>query len=508
MSRILGIDIGKAVVRAAILRVNYRKITLEALGEAPVVGLEADAIRAAVGMYKPDAAAIAITGEKTYYRTVDLPASALKEIDNVLPFELEAQLPFEITEAVFDYRIDKRATGSETVPIFSAIARIGDVRERIHLANEALGIEPERVGTGALPLANLISIMPDIERPFGKTAGPGEIIPPVAMLDLGETTSDIVILRDGEPVFARTLSRGTMGLPGSAPAISRELRQTFAAWRASGGPPLAGMYLVGGGAAAQGAEMYLSTELGISILPLPRPNLEGVTPEQESMLPRFAKAIGLAMGLVGKARGMNLRKGALEAARSYPFLREKIPLLVGLGSVVVLSFAFNLAAEHSSLGVERELLLSQVETATGEVFGEEIKDVDKAREILDKGASAADDDPLPRADAFDVMVKFSEVVPKEIVHDVLEFDLNRGHVTIQGTVPSIPDAQGIADKMKEHKCFKDVKISRTAQFTGNKQKYVLEFDLKCEEKKPKKKTGTAAEPEGSASTPAGKEEGK
>ncbi len=508
MSRILGIDIGKAVIRAALLRVNYRKITLEALGEAAVGENEIDAIRAAVGAHKPDGIAIAISGEKSYYRTIDLPAAALKEIDSVLPFELEAQLPFEITDAVFDYRVDKRPVGSETVPIFCAIARTGDVRERIHLVKEALGLEPERVGTGALPLANLVSVMPDIERPFGKTAEPGERIPPVAILDLGETSSDLVILRDGEPVFARTLSRGTMGLPGSAPAISRELRQTFAAWRASGGPPLAGLYLVGGGAAAQGAEVYLSTELGISILPLPRPGLDGITAEQESMLPRFAKSIGLAMGLTGKPRGLNFRKGALEAARSYPFLREKIPLLVGLGSVVVLSFAFNLLAERSSLYVERELLLSQVETATGEVFGEETKEVEKARELLDKGPGSADDDPLPRSDAFDVLVKFSEAVPKEIVHDVLEFDLNRGHATIQGTVPSIPDAQGIADKMKEHKCFKDVKISRTAQFTGNKQKYVLEFEVKCEEKKAKKKTGSTAEPVDSASTQSGKEEGK
>ena len=508
MSRILGIDIGKAVVRVAVLRANYRKITLEALAETPVVGTELDAIRSAVGAHKPDGIAIAISGEKTYYRTVDLPAAAIKEIDNVLPFELEAQLPFEMTEAVFDYRIDKRPAGSETIPIFAAIARTGDVKERINAVKEALGLEPERVGTGALPLSNLVSIMPEIERPFGKEAPAGDSIPPVAILDLGETTSDVVILRDGEPVFARTLSRGTQGLPASAQAISRELRQTFAAWRASGGPLLAGMYLVGGGSVAQGAEAYLSTELNISILPLPRPNLDGVTPEQESMLPRFAKAIGLAMGLVGKARGLNLRKGALETARSYPFLREKIPLLVGLGSVIVLSFAFNLMAEHSSLSAEREQLLSQVETATGEVFGEETKDIEKVRELLDKRASA-DDDPLPHADAFDVLVKFSEAVPKEIVHDVIEFDLNRGHVTLQGTVPSIPDAQAIADKLKEHKCFKDVKISRTAQFTGNKQKYVLEFEVKCEDKKPaKKKPGSTAEPADSATTPAGKEEGK
>ena len=106
--------------------------------------------------------AIAISGEKTYYRTVDLPASALKEIENVLPFELEAQLPFEMTEAVFDYRIDKRVLGSETVPIFSAIARTGDVRERIHVVREALGLEPKLVRGD--PDNIKITLPEDIER--------------------------------------------------------------------------------------------------------------------------------------------------------------------------------------------------------------------------------------------------------------------------------------------------------------------------------------------------------
>src|SRR5512146_1232147 len=111
MSKILGIDIGKAVVRAALLRLSYRKVTLEALGEAPVTGLEIDAIRAAVGAHKADAVAVSISGEKTFYRTLDMPTSAMKELDNVLPFELEAQIPFEMTDAVFDYRIDKQRGG-------------------------------------------------------------------------------------------------------------------------------------------------------------------------------------------------------------------------------------------------------------------------------------------------------------------------------------------------------------------------------------------------------------
>jgi general secretion pathway protein L len=81
------------------------------------------------------------------------------------------------------------------------------------------------------------------------------------------------------------------------------------------------------------------------------------------------------------------------------------------------------------------------------------------------------------------MVQLSKAVPKELTHDVVELDVARGHVVIQGTVPTVSDAQTISENMKEHKCFKDVKIARTSQFSEGKTKYVLELDIKCDSKK-------------------------
>jgi general secretion pathway protein L len=502
------------VVRTALVRTSYRKVTLEALGESDVTqaGSLAEAIRAAVGAHKPDGIAIALSGERSFYRRLDLPAAAQKEVENVLGFELEATVPFEMEDAVYDYRMLKREAGSSTVAVFAAIARTDDVRERVNLVRDALGQEPERVGTGALPLLNLSQVIPELEQPFRMASGaagmPPGVVPvpnairgPVAIVDIGETTSDVVIMAAGEPIFARTLSRGTVGLPGSAPALARELRQSLGAFLASGGDKLAGMYLVGGGASVQGAELFLSTELGVSILPLPTPKLEGLQPGQAELLPRYAKALGLALGLTGRPKGLNLRRGALQAERRYPFLREKTPLLAGLAAVIVVSFGFSVMAEMRSLDAEHDVLIAKLAAASLDVLGEEISDPDKAKQALEQGPGGADDDPMPRADAFDVMVKLSEAVPREVVHDVVEFDVNRSHVTIQGTVPSIPDAQGIAEKMKEHKCFKDVKISRTSQFGEGKQKYVLEFELKCDSTK-KKKPAAGADSADSAAAPA------
>lgn len=503
MSRLLGIDSNKTVVRTALIRTAYRKVTLEALGEADVVsaGSEVEAIRQAVAALKPDGAAVALSGERSYYRRLDLPAAAQKELDSVLAFELEATVPFEMEDAVFDYRILKRRPGETTIPVFAALAQADDVRARIAMVREAIGVDPERVGTGALPLTNLAAVIPELERPF--KAETGAKAGPVAILDLGDQSSDIAILLDGEPVFARTLSRGTAGLPESAAALARELRQTLAAWRAVGGEPLAGMYLVGGGASAHGAELYLSTELGVTLLPLLPPKLDGMTPEQASMLPRFAKALGLALGLAGRARGLNLRRGALEAERSYPFLREKVPLLAGLGAVVAVSFGFSLIAQLRALDDERAALDAELAAVTHDVLGEETSDKDRARELLETGPGGVDDDPMPRVDGFDVMVQLSRAVPTDVVHDVLDFDLQRGHVNIQGVVPTKRDAEQIAEKMKEHRCFKDVKVPNTTPYGGadsGKQKYTLSFDIKCDkEKKPGAAgAGSAAPAAGSA----------
>lgn len=501
MQRLLGLDVTRTHVRAALLNVSMRRITVEALEEVSVedAGGQKEALWAAVGDMKPDGTAIALSGEKAFFRRVELPAAAMKEVQNVLGYELESTVPFEMEEAVFDYRVVKALRESaEIVPVFAVVARTEDVRERIELCKEALKIDPERVGVGAMPLSNLAAVMPELESLPAKKGEPADD-KPVAVLSLGERTSDIVILQSGEPVFCRSLSRGTHGLPGSAPALSRELRQTLAAWRAQGGELLRGIYLVGGGASAAGAEVYLSTELGVSILPLPEPRLEGLTPEQKEKLPRFSMALGLALGLTGRARGLDLRRGELEVQRSYPFLREKIPLLAGLAAVILVSFGFSILSEWQSLDSERALLEAQLAAVSQEVLGESTTDPEKVRNLLEHG-SAAEEDVMPQADAFDVMVQLSKSVPKEITHDVLEMDVARnGHVTIQATVPSVADAQTILEKMKEHRCFKDPKVSRTIQISPEKQKYTLEFDLKCEKAKKKSDKADAA---GSASAAA------
>jgi general secretion pathway protein L len=491
MAKYLGIDIGSNFVRAVLLRSSYRRVALEAAVEidrAQVTTLS-DAVRAAAGpLVAPgESVAVDLEGERTFLRRIEIPGTAQKQLLEVLPFELEAELPFELSEAVYDHAVLRRNGDEETLPVFAVVARTEDVRERITLIKEAIQEEPERIAPGGLALASLVQVIPEL-------AVPG----PIAVFDLEPGRSELVILDRGEPVFARTLSRGTAGLPESAPALAREFRQSIAAWRLLGGAPQT-VYLVGSGAAAPGALEFFQGELGVPVETLPPARFEEGPPDLLASVPRFAKALSLALALTARSRGFNLRRGALAYERGYGFLREKIPLLSGLAAVVAFSFLFSTWAELRALGQERTTLGNALSTVTKDVFGEGTADPARATELLDKTASSADEDPLPRADGFDVLVQLSQAVPDNITHDIEDMDIQRGHVTVHGIVPSIPDAQQIATQLKTVRCFQDVKIVRTNQELGSdRQKYSMEFDIKCPNEGKEKGGGASAAPSSSA----------
>ncbi len=129
-----------------------------------------------------------------------------------------------------------------------------------------------------------------------------------------------------------------------------------------------------------------------------------------------------------------------------------------------------------------------------DVLDQETTDGAEAIELLEKKKGQDEADPMPRMDAFDVIVELSKVIPLSVTHDIEEFDMQRGHVKINGVVSSTADAQMVAGGMKTHRCFSDVKISKITQVVNSdRQKYVLEFDVKCPEES-KKKKAPAKEP--------------
>lgn len=472
MARFLGIDIGATHVRVVLLATAYRRLKVEQTREVNIeaAGSVEAAIRAAVDGFSQtaDGVAVAVPGEGGFSHRIALPPAASKQLQEVLGFELEAQVPVDIDDLVWGYRVLRRESSTAPLVVLTGAARVSRVRALIDQVKGALGREPERVGFGPMVLANLVAVTPELKGPSVH-----------ALVDLGSRRTEVVLIAHGEPVFARTLSRGVSDLPDGAPRLAAELRQTFLAWDALPGPEIKGAYLLGGGAAAQGASAYFEHQLGVPVRVLPKIGIEGLSPEQ-SEVPRFAKAIALALGVAGREHDIDLRRGPLAFQRGYGFLKEKAPLLAGLVGAVLVSFVFSACAELSALEKEQAWLAARLEVATKAAFDKAVSDATEAGELIAQAKSLSEADPMPRMDAFDTLVELSKAIPASVKHDIEEFDMQRGHVKIQGIVDSTGDASTVLEKLSEHRCVNNAKIAKiTQQVNSTRQKYVLEYDVKC-----------------------------
>ena len=174
-------------------------------------------------------------------------------------------------------------------------------------------------------------------------------------------------------------------------------------------------------------------------------------------------------------------------------MREKVPVLAGIGAALLVSFLFGSAAQLYAEGRDRAVLEEALGIVSKEVLGEETQSADRATELLGQQTGSADEDPMPRIDAFDVMVKISETIPQSMKHDIEELDVQKNHVVLHGIVGSVADAESIKTTLTTEKCFSDIKITRTSQVVGgDRQKYVMEFDTKCVDDSKKKKDEKSA----------------
>jgi general secretion pathway protein L len=474
MARLVGIDIQETLVRVAVLSTHYRRIKLLALREAPVVAGQSieEVIRAAgLPVVQPaDHLAVSVTGDRMLNRDIELPLAASKQLQDVIPFEIEAQVPVGFDELCYDYRALPKTPGQKVIKVLAVATRVSVVKDVIDRVERALGAEPERIGAGGLPLSNLTIVIPGLDSPT-----------PVGILDIGPTSSDLVILQGGQPVFTRTLSVGVEQAARASAALLSNLRQSQAAWAQRSGQPLSRIYLTGAGVAMQGVLPTLSEALGIEIVPLPALQLEFSALEQQAALPGFEKAVALALGLTKGARDMNLRRGGLAFHHGYEFLKEKFAVVAGLAALIAVSFGFSVWAESRSLSAEGEALSAALAKLSQRHLGESEGDPERVTELLNQNENLSETDPEPKMDAFDIMLGVSNAIDKEIVHDIDELDVQKSKVKLRGVVTTTGEAEHITETLNKTECFKDAKISKITQAVNSeRQKYSLEFEVQCE----------------------------
>jgi general secretion pathway protein L len=475
MARILGIDIDRSSVRGVLLKTAFRRVELDSYVEVPLTEPPDSAGRlpelhdALGNLLKalgkpPDIVLSALDGRQASVRVIELPLGAAKRVAEVLPFELESMLPFEVTDAVIDYQPIGTKDGQMQLLAAAALR----VRVREHLAMfQGSALEPREVAVGAAMLDGLRTLCPEVATGHS------------AVIEISDRETNFCALWRGRAAFARTLSFGSEALPAQELELYAALRQTMASYRAAGAEPLERLYLGGTGPLHDvAAELAHQTGITVELLSLPS------TESSQTQLPlEFTRAAALAGRALASGKRINLRSGEFAASRSRGDMAAQLNLIAICAVLVLLSFVFSLKARQSMLVDEQAALTRQLGDTTQRVFGKRETSPDHVEAML---KSPLNENPLPRFDAYDALAAISEAVPEEITHEVrhmridLAEDKKEGQLELQGALASIEQRDAVVAKLESHGCFREIQRGRTSPGRSADQiNYQIEAKLQC-----------------------------
>ncbi len=135
---------------------------------------------------------IAIPGQAAIIRHIKMPLMEDNEVANAIHWEAERYIPFPVDEVTLDFKVIKRSTDRNEMDVLMVCARNDIIYSHIETLKD-IGLQTLAVDVQTFSLM----------RASGLEATDTEGA--VALLDIGFETSDLMILKDGIPLFTRVI---------------------------------------------------------------------------------------------------------------------------------------------------------------------------------------------------------------------------------------------------------------------------------------------------------------
>lgn len=524
MARILGLDLGSYSVKGVLFDTSMRGHPTKAYAEVRrPEGDRTESLRAAVRELltqhpmAADQVIVALPGPTLLTHAFTMPFTDPKRLEAALPFEVESQLPFDLSSAVFDYQVvgQKDKASSD---VLVGVVRKEELTWLMGLLAE-LKLDPRIVTHPGVTYQNLFLQTPAAFEGLAEAEA-------VAVVDIGHERTTVAIGRPGVGVeFARTFTGGgkdltralaaefqtplteahqwkeTYGALASAASaqgpdaeraaaafvrglqpVLRELRPTFKAFTARTRRQVSALVLCGGTARLKGIAEQLERDLHLQtrVLALPTETSSAVPAEaQPSAAQAYALALrGQASG--AKAPRFNLRRGEFAFKGDFDYVKDKVGLLA--------SFAVTLLLLLIASGVVRNSVLSRNEakvdavlcSTTKSILGRCETNYDIALNMLKGVESPAA--ALPKLTAVNLLAEVTQRIPAEVPVKVERVQIDLDRIILQGETNSSKEIDTLTTALKGHRCFKEVnpgKVEKTRD--GQKVTFRLDIQVQCPE---------------------------
>lgn len=519
MARVLGLDLGSYSVKATLLETSLRGSATRSVVEVkcPSEGDRLAKLRTALGellskgpLYA-DTIVAALPGTSVATHPVNMPFADPKKIEAALAFEVESQLPYDLTDAVFDYQIASQDEKGARLTV--GVVKKDEMGPVLDLL-KSVKLEPHIVTHPGLAYQNLLSVLSQPSVPDEANAGA------VAVVDIGHERVSVAIGKASGPIeLARTFSGGGLQLTKALAAefkitldeaqkwkeahgalgehavgedaerasacfirglepLRRELRPTFKSYTARSRRPIERVILCGGTAKLQGLAEQLERDLQVPVANLELPMEVREACGQTGLAAAQSYALALRGAMSGRGPRFNLRKGEFAFKSDFDSMLQRLPQLATFAGVL-LSLLISSGIVRNTVLERRDKQVDQmVCDITQKVLGKCEKNVDKAVAMLKGTESPAA--VIPRHSAVNLLAELTTHMPTDgsVTFDQVVVDLDRISMRCETTNSKL--MEDLIAQLKTYKCFSDVKEGKIEKSKdGSKVGFRLEIEVQC-----------------------------
>jgi len=200
-------------------RVDHRSAVVQALREL-----------AAAGWFNADQIVLSLPGDQATSRVVTVPFQDPQKVGQVLPFEIESMLPFDLDQVLISpAALQRTPTGSRVLAVVLPKSRMTELLEMTADA----GIDPTVVEIGPAALARLArAVGPSAGSPVGSPVGSplgsmtGDTTEGLlTVVELGDASTTLAVCRGGRLLSTRTLSGRAGVSPEADHALLAEVKR-------------------------------------------------------------------------------------------------------------------------------------------------------------------------------------------------------------------------------------------------------------------------------------------
>ncbi|MEI6564557.1 MAG: pilus assembly protein PilM [bacterium] len=412
-----------------------------------------------LGELAGELAVVCLPRQAVNVRLIDLPSGDHQEIADMVDLQIARQTPYSRDEIVFDYRLF-RAEKEGYTRVMLVIAQTGLVRQKIRLLEDA-GLS---VGLVTTTTDGWVAALQ-----AGKLAFAQQAAGAVAFLDVDITTSDLVVLNHGVPLFSRSVSVGANQLlAGDAPSRAKAIQEIGMALETfrneTPAVTIAVLALAGMAARKPALAQDLEAELKLEVVPVT--GVDGMAYDLAGPQAGDVSLIGIscAASAPGELQinlmpdSVRLRKSVMTKARRLTIMGFLILAILGLLSLYVEGLVNRQEVYLQELGV-----MTKKTTAPAE----------RLEAMRRKAGIVAERMTInmvpPRA-----LVELFGLVPEGTAFTSIEI-VEASQLVCRGTAESVADTVKLVNAMESSPLFQNVKSTRTV--SGKDR---TEFEIACE----------------------------